>query len=500
MFSPSSENRMPRSQTPQMVWLLVLGVILGLGFLYAAQLSRKWFAFLFLLGLLAPIALTVPNRRELLLTLLTLSVPIWIGMHLSYHKTPFGRSTFGFPIHFSFIPLAALYVTWIANRVVWKIPGPVSTRGLGALAGLFIVGACSVLVAKEPIFAIFDVFALATSLAIYIYMSSQITEKDLRLIVTVLIGFAFFQGLIAIGQRLTGTLMGFSLLGGGGAGPAPLYGYAGLEAVSRVGGWIGHPNSLALFFDLLLPLSFSLLFYPMSRGLKFWLVVAVIFEVLGLGVTYSRGGIIATSLALFLLAIFFWKKKMGLTRALFGVLSLAVITATLLLIIPNPLRTGLFRTEGTAYGRLPLIEVATNIINHRPLLGTGLNNFVVTALPYDQTREHIVAAWNSPVHNLFFFIGSETGLLGLGFFLLFLWKVMTWLYPALKVQDPFIHCVGTGIFFGILAFFAHAQVDYTIWTQNRLMWFILGLAVSIGRFARLAAENQKVAAPQESGA
>ena len=492
---------MPLSSTAQMVWLLALGVMLGLGFLVAAQLSRKWFIFLFLLSLMGPIALTVPNRRELLLILLTLSVPVWIGMHIYYHKTPFGRSTFGFPIHFSFIPLAALYVSWIANRVVWKIPGPVSTRGLGALAGLFVVAACSVFVAKEPLFAIFDVFALATSLAIFIYMSSQINEgKDLHLIVTVMICFAFFQGLIAIGQRLTGTLMGFSLLGGGGAGPQPLYGYAGLEAVSRVGGWIGHPNSLALFFDLMVPLSFSLLFYPLSRRLKFWLAVAIVIEVLGLGVTYSRGGIMATSLALFLLAIFFWKKKMGLTRAFFGVLSIAVIGATLLLIIPNPLRTGLFRTEGTAYGRWPLIEVATNIISHRPLLGTGLNNFVVTAPPYDFTREQIVAAWNSPVHNLFFFIGAETGLLGLGFFLLLLWRVMTWLYPALKVQDPFLHCVGTGLFFGILAFYAHAQVDYTIWTQNRLMWFILGLAVSIGRFARLALANQKVAVPQGSGA
>ena len=480
-------------------WWVLLGVVIGILFLVVAQLPRKWFAFLFASSLLLPVALVVRNRKDFFLVLLTLSVPIWIGMHLAFHKTPFGRSTFGFPIHFSFIPLAVLYVIWISNRVVWKIPGPLSTRGLLPLAGLLGMAALSVMVAREPLFAIFDLFALATSMAIFVYVSSQVMEmKELRLVVIVLVVSAVFQAFIALGQRLTGSPLGLMLIGGG--TPTTLYGFIGLETISRVAGWIGHPNSLALFFDLLLPLSFSLLFYPMERIWKFLLLVAVALEVLALGVTYSRGGILASSMALFCLSILFWQKKVGLTRALFGMLAIGMFTAVLLLVIPNPLRTGLFRTESTAYGRWPLIKVAVNVIRHRPLLGTGLNNFVATAIPYDTTREQLVSSWNSPVHNLFLFIASEVGLVGLTFFIIFLLSVMTWLYPALRSPDPFILCSGAGVFFGLIAFFVHAQVDYSIWTQNRLLWFALGLAISVGRFGRETLANQKVMALKETEA
>jgi hypothetical protein len=51
-----------------------------------------------------------------------------------------------------------------------------------------------------------------------------------------------------------------------------------------------------------------------------------------------------------------------------------------------------------------------------------------------------------------------------------------------------------GLLVGLLAFFAHAQVDYTIWTQNRLLWFLLGLAVSLGRMARAPLETPPAAA------
>ncbi|MDD2901252.1 MAG: O-antigen ligase family protein [Syntrophales bacterium] len=480
-------------------WWVILGVGIGLLFLIVAQLPRKWFVFLFASILLLPVALAVKNRKDFFLVLLTLSVPIWIGMHLAFHKTPFGRSTFGFPIHFSLIPLAALLVIWISHRVIWKMREPLSTRGLLPMAGLLGIAAFSVMVAKEPMFAIFDLFALATSMAIFVYVSSQVMEmKELRLVVIILVVSALFQAFIALGQRLTGSPMGLLLIGGG--TPTTLYGFAGLEAISRVAGWIGHPNSLALFFDLLLPLSFSLLFYPMDRGWKFFLLVAVVLEVLALGVTYSRGGIAASSLALFCLSLFYLSKKVGLTRAIFGMVAIGMFTAVLLLIIPNPLRTGLFRTEGTAYGRWPLVKVAATIISKRPLLGTGLNNFVETAIPYDTTREQIVSAWNSPVHNLFFFIASEVGLLGLTFFVIFVLSVMIWLYPALRSPDPFILCTGAGVFFGLVAFFVHAQVDYSIWTQNRLLWFMLGLAISVGRFSRLTLENRKVMAFKEAEA
>ena len=68
----------------------------------------------------------------------------------------------------------------------------------------------------------------------------------------------------------------------------------------------------------------------------------------------------------------------------------------LLLVIPNPLQKGLYRTEAeTAYGRLPLMKVAYGLISHHPLLGVGLNNYVPMAKQYDFTPEQL--AWRDEV-------------------------------------------------------------------------------------------------------
>jgi O-antigen ligase len=211
-------------------------------------------------------------------------------------------------------------------------------------------------------------------------------------------------------------------------------------------------------------------------------------ELVGLGVTYSRGGIIASLLALFALFIYHRTRAIGLVRAVVSGLCAAVLFITVILVVPNPIQRGLSRTEyETAYGRLPLIKVAFNLIRHRPLLGTGLNNYVQTARQYDYTPQQLTSSWNSPAHNLFLFIAGELGLLGLACFLAFLLSILTALYPALRSPEPLLLCAGAGIFFGILAFCGHAQVDYSIWTQNRQFWFLLALAVTVGRFTRLAA-------------
>ena len=236
------------------------------------QLNVKWFLFLFLSSLLLLVSLGVENRKNFFLVLLTLSLSVWVGMHLDFTRSSYGRSTFGFPIHFSFLPLAALYAIWGVRRATLKVQAAVSTRGLVPLAGLLTMAALSVLVAPDRRFALFDLFALFTSILIFVYVSSEIrTPKELRLLVTVLVVGAVLQALIALLQRLTGSTLGADFFGA----TTTLYGYTGLETLSRVSGLLGHPNNLALFFDLMLPFTFSLLFCPLGRRWRFFLSVAV---------------------------------------------------------------------------------------------------------------------------------------------------------------------------------------------------------------------------------
>jgi putative inorganic carbon (HCO3(-)) transporter len=184
--------------------------------------------------------------------------------------------------------------------------------------------------------------------------------------------------------------------------------------------------------------------------------------------------------------VFHGARRFGLIRALFMTTAGALLLAALLTTVPNPFVKGLTRTERTVHGRMLLSEIAFTLIQHHPFFGVGLNNYTHASRQYDFTREQIVTAWNSPVHNLFLFIAGEIGLVGLICFVVFLIRALTALIPAMRSPDPFILSVGGGLFFGLVAFLIHAQVDYSIWTQNRPLWFCLGLAMCMWHLGRPA--------------
>jgi O-antigen ligase len=446
-------------------------------------LEPQWLAFLFLTFLVLIASLAARDKKDYFLVLFVLALPVWIGKHLDYQPSPYGISTFGFPIHVSFLPLIALYAIWAMRQVVRDDPAPLSTRGLLPLAGVFAAATVAVVGSTDNLFAVFDLFALGTSMLIFIYAASEIRQRrELRLVLALLIFSAAFQGAIALAQYFTGSTLGLNFFGAA----RQLYGYPGLEVVSRVGGLIGHPNTLAFFFDLMLPLSLSLLFCPMSGRTRFFLAVAVFLQLAGLSVTFSRGGIIGSSLAVLALAVFHGARRFGLIRAFFMTMAGVLLLAAVLAVVPNPIEKTVTRTEKTVHGRVLLTDIALTMIRHHPLFGVGLNNYTHASRQYDSTREQIVSAWNSPVHNLFLFIAGEIGLVGLVFFVVFLLQALTALIPAMRAPDPFILSVGGGLFFGLIAFLIHAQVDYSIWTQNRPLWFFLGLAMCMWRFGRSA--------------
>jgi hypothetical protein len=105
-------------------------VFIGFLFLLGMQLKLQWLAFLFLASLVLIASQVAADKKTYFLVLFVLALPVWIGKHLDYHPSPYGISTFGFPIHVSLLPLTALYVIWAVRQVVGDDPVPLSTRGM----------------------------------------------------------------------------------------------------------------------------------------------------------------------------------------------------------------------------------------------------------------------------------------------------------------------------------------------------------------------------------
>lgn len=458
------------------------GVGIGLLFLLASQLPRAWFFLLTLGALAAAFSVAFRDRKLYVLALLALSLPLWVDVNLGFQPSTVYRSTFGYLFYVSQIPLAALIAIQLYRRVSRQEPVWVSTRGTVPLALFFFVCILSVFVAANTRFALFDLFALAGSIVVFLTISNGIREgRELRLVVGGLLFTVALQGLIAVGQHLTSSSLGLEFFGA----PEIMKGYAGLALISRAAGTLGHPNSLALYLGLLLPLNLSLLLSPMRRSLKLILLGTFILGIAGLVATLSRGGFVATTLGMTLVLLFHGKKRFGLLPALAFLSFLFLLAAVLVLGTSNPIQKRFFKEDyGNAYGRVVIMRVAFELIRSHPFLGVGLNQYTDASRAYDTTPQQIVALWNTPVHNLYLFIAGETGLIGLSLFLIFLISVVRALWPGLASDDPFVMSTAVGLLAGLAAYLTHSQVDYSHWTHFTPFWFLTGLAMSTGRMGR----------------
>jgi O-antigen ligase len=483
-----AEKRTTSLRLDGLFWPLLAGVSVGLLFVSATQLPTKWFFFVLLGSLIGIVSLAPIDRKAYYLRLLVLALPLEVDLNLLFHPSSIYRSTYGFLILLNYIPLAALYLIWFLRCIAGKLPLQVSTRGLVSLCGLFVSGCVSVSLGNDWLFGAFDLFSLAMSILVFLYTASEIrAPRELRLVLVALMMTVALEGTIALGQYATGSTLGLDFFGASWKYSAA----PGLATLTRVSGTLGHPNSLALFFDLLLPLGFSLLFCPMPRLPWYLLLATVTLGTAGLVTSLSRGGMTAVGLAVAIILLVHWRKRVGLIQGSIILGTAALFVISLILTTQNPIQERFFQQDyGSAYGRVPHMRVALRILRDRPLFGVGMNRYTAAAQYYDHTPERIITAWEGPVHNLFLFIAGEIGLVGLAFFLLLLGTVIRSLLPALRSSDPLIASTGLGLLMGLLAYSAHTQIDYSHWTHWSILWFLLGLAIGVGRLTSSTAPPQ----------
>lgn len=476
---------LPHSPTgPRVLLWILAGIPAGLLFTMAGELERRWFIAVLAGTLAALFSFFFRDRKLYFLLLFAGSTSVGLTLHLGLRPDSVYRSTHAFLVSLCHIPLAMVVAIHLMRSV--HRTGPVSFP-FGALASsvlLFAVCGLSVLAGAPSHYGLFDLFALATSLAVFLTVSNVIENaRELRAVLIVLVLSVAVQGVLAVAQMLAASTLGLDLFGA----PKILGSYAGLTRVSRAGGTLGHPNSLALYMDLLLPLCLSLLLF--SKGMKGRILLGIgfVLGLIGLVATLSRGGLIATGLSLIAILIIHWTRHIGVIRSVLSLLLGAALVGVILVSTPNPVQKRFSTYDyGAGYGRYSLVLVSLNVIKNHPLLGVGLNNFTEVARYFDNTPEGIITLWNAPVHNLLLFIAGETGILGLSAFLLLMCVVFASLRNSLSSPDPLVACTSLGLLMGFVAFFIHSLVDYCHWTHFNPLWVQAGLALSLGRVSHRA--------------
>ncbi len=211
-------------------------------------------------------------------------------------------------------------------------------------------------------------------------------------------------------------------------------------------GTFSHPNSLAGFILISILLQFYLAKRKIvNKNALFW--ASLFAGTTTLFLTFSRIAIL-TFVLIFLLELGRKISREKLSkRFLLIFIGLGLILFSSLYIVKTSLVS--FNLKNPSINnRLLLIKTAGRMFQSSPLIGVGLNNFIYR-LPRFWPQSKISLLWLQPVHNIYFLVLAETGLIGFSIVLLLLKNLLRGSEGFLFQQDLkniFLAIGITGIF------------------------------------------------------
>ncbi|MEX2012881.1 MAG: O-antigen ligase family protein [Candidatus Levyibacteriota bacterium] len=250
------------------------------------------------------------------------------------------------------------------------------------------------------------------------------TAKNIKNLKTVIIPLSlglFFEASLAIAQYLNYGSLGWIFYFFGerdfnsqtpGIANASLSG----SLVLRPYGTFSHPNVLASY--LVVSMTLIIFFFnKFSKNIKIAYALLLVLGSCALFATFSRTAILVWSMALVFWYVKGFEKyfKMKIAIPLIVLLSLAFY------VFPLWARFSEVRVVGeTVSNRLLLSKAAIDMFLERPILGTGIGNFLPNLPKYMESSGNIF--YIQPVHNIFLLVLAELGIAGFLFFIWFLVK------------------------------------------------------------------------------
>jgi putative inorganic carbon (hco3(-)) transporter len=455
---------------------LLLPVLVGCGTglvaAYAASDPRQPTA-LILVGAIfgASVAVIVGDIRRLLLALVLLDIPLQWDVYFGY-RTDIDRlfALAGFGLSMTTLALLGLYAMWFVRLLVNPAEPPQPRLRPAAIPAIFLgLTGASIVVARDRTVSGFEITMLLQMLLLFIYLASTVrTRNDVRFIVTMLLVGLLLESLLTLVLFVLGT--NFEFWGIGTRSRPTLDG-----TNSRVGGTIGAPNNAGAYFGFMATIAFALLMSPIRGALRRLALIASVPGVMALALTQSRGAWLAfvVSLLFVLVGLHSGRRLSPAAMVAFG-LGVAILLIPLQGIIASRL---LASDEGSAAGRVPLMEMALEMVRDHPLLGVGANNFVL-ALP-DYAGGQFSAAWMAVVHNRFLLVWSQAGTGALLAFLLFVAVTIRRGWRARTLDDPLLAGVGLGLGAAVAGHAVHMNFDiFDGGTAEAMLWLSAGLLAS----------------------
>ena len=377
--------------------------------------------------------------------------------------------------------LCCLYVAWVSRvlveRRVTTLRWPSSATWLVCLIGWSALSLVNVQFLRPGFVSLVEF--MRVFLGFFYLVNNVKTREDLWLIARCLIAGLLIESLLAGAQHLTGSPLGLQAFG---AQREFEEIEVGGDTLSRVSGTIGHPNDLGKYLEAVLPLALALGLSTARLRIRALAAGTFLLGSAVLVLTLSRGAWVSTALAC--VALVGWlsaTSRRGQAR-LTQLVSAVLICAAILAWFAPLISARWFESNPrTAAARLPLMRVAWSIIASHPIVGVGLGNYKRVMQLYDPTPEAISVNYRKPVHNIYLLLAAQTGIMGLVFFLAFLWAAWRRGWQRIRAaDDELVRLILLGIACGLLARVIHGLVDVSGLASMKIpfLWIYPALLVS----------------------
>jgi O-antigen ligase len=337
-------------------------------------------------------------------------------------------------------------------------------RGSFAFWLLGAVGALSLLNAPKPLNGLFELNNLLLGFLLFVAISNFIrTEEDLRFAVTSLVLAVAIPSLIGFTQHYQYLL--------------------GQPYIYRIHATTPHPNLLAMYLNTLLPLPLVLALSVTRLKLRLLLLGVCVVGTASVIFTLSRGGVAALALG-YGVALLLWVSLSGtrhkIVKLAFVAMFLVPVGFKWTPLLIERMNSRLAQASST--GRQELTDRAFEIWHMEPVLGVGINNYVVL----EETAN---------VHNTYMLFLAEMGVVGLAaLVVLFGTIVGIALVNVRKApRSSLARVANIGLAAGLAGLYLQLYAEFGIRSENIHYLFHVVAGVIAGSHALLAARRERPA-------
>ena len=317
----------------------------------------------------------------------------------------------------------------------------------------------------------------------FIFSRIDLKKSNIRIILISFCATLIVEGILSTAQFLSGSILGLPIESVNRLSTEEFTYKSGAISHFRSIGTFSHPNKLSAYLALLLPIILVLKIRAKNLQQNFFALFLIVFGVLSTSFSLSRIGL--TSLFLGLLITLFLVRKLMYSNSEKVLHVSKQLLVIILLCMVVFFSTDLFsrRFLNLAWNgkgieaRLELLSESFYYIRLQPL-GIGPGAFPFYLLNYSDIDRSIFLDPFTSVHNFYFLIMSEIGIIGF-FFIIF--EISRIFFYKIKVVALEQQLIAIGLFSSLLTFFLSGILELRTFTDRVgfLFFLLLGLLVNL---------------------